>query len=198
MSQQPGYSPPPSGGGSSWWKWVIGGCGGCLLIVIIVLLVSGIAVKGFVENLMKDAGPTTPASVQQSLGEVPLYPGGTLELNATQAMKVFFLGIERAQRKKPGTIMRGVAFINTPDDAEKVLAWYHKSLTGLGWKREDSRETTSGSNGLQRAYRKGDELVLVQVQNRRDGHPGTLVMIMRGGPEMTQYNTNNGARQPGR
>jgi hypothetical protein len=178
---------------------VIGGCSGCLLLLIILVAVGAYLGKGFVDQLSKEAGPTTAATVAESLGEIPMYPGGTIELNATKALRLVFLGIERASGKKSGTIVRGIAFINTPQDEQRVLDYYQEQLTKLGWKRQETSGAARGGAAQQRAYRKGNELVIVQVQPRRDeAGSGTTVLLMRGGPEMTQYDATTGARrQPG-
>jgi hypothetical protein len=160
MSQDSGYS-APRGGGRPWWPWVLGGCGGCLLLVIIGIVGFGAWVTSVVRNVK--VGPVTQQSVKQSLGNVPLYPNGTLDLRATEAAirgqavgKAFTPGAQRVT-------WRGVAAVRTSDSADQVIAYYDRELPKGGWA---SRQTTSMGGLLQqRIYQKGQELLVVQVQS---------------------------------
>jgi len=183
---QPGYSPPPppSGGGSNWWKWVLGGCGGCLLLVIIAMTVGGFAIKNMFDRVAGKVGPVDPVSIQAKFGDVPLYPGASLDVNTTRMMMQMMAVGESFGGKKVGDIFRGIAVLSTQDAAEKVFSYYQQTLTSRGWVRAQEQERGSNARAVQRAYRKGNEFVMVQVQNRQDQQPGTMIILMRGGAEL--------------
>jgi hypothetical protein len=176
----PQFQPVPPRRRSSAWPWLLGGCGGCALLVIVAMVVMGMGAANFVRSAARDIGPVDAKSVQQNLGEVPLYPGSTLNVAATQGILTTFRLIERAAGKQPGAIFRAVALMETTDTPDKVLEYYDRELQGAGWKQAQARGGGS-SQGRQAAYQKGNEMVMVQVQQQQGK---TMITLMRGGPEM--------------
>jgi hypothetical protein len=184
---EPGAGPvPPARRGRPWWLWALGCCGSCALVSILAF--AALTYFGF--NLFKsvaDVGPIDPVTMQRDLGEdVPLYPGGTLDVNITRGMLITFRTMEKVGGKPKGSIFKGVAVVNTADSPDKVLSYYDRQLTQNGWSRMSGQ---GAQDEKQRQYRKGDEVVMVQVQERPDGQPGSQVILMRiVGPENVPAN----------
>ena len=186
MNENPTFSPPPPGQpprpprqGRPWWVWVLGGCGGCAVLVLIGSIFAFMWVKN---NFMDvQVGPIDKASIQQSLGDVPLYPNGNLEPMATGMMLKMFRGFEKMGGQQPGQLCKGVAAQVTSDSPDKVFAFYEKRLKETGW--QQTQAATRNMNQEQRQYRKGNEVLLVQIQTQAQG---TVLMLMRGGPGMAE------------
>ena len=187
MNENPTFSPPPPPGqpprpprqGRPWWVWVLGGCGGCAVLGLIGAIFAFMWVKNNFLDI--NVGPTDQASIQQSLGDIPLYPNGTLEPMATGAMLRILRGSEKLAGQQRGQLVKGVAAQVTSDSPDKVFAFYEQRLKALGW--QQSQATSRNMNQEQRQYRKGNEVLLVQVQTQAQG---TVLMLMRGGPGMAE------------
>jgi hypothetical protein len=189
------YPPPPPGGypvppvpppqpkrRSPIWTWLLGGCGVCMLLLIIGMVVMGTMMANWVRSATGGLGPVNPTTVQQQLGDVPLYPNGTLNVPATQGSLTAFRLMEKAAGKEPGGIFRGAAVMDTGDAPDAVLQYYDQELRGRGWTPADAgRKQPAGRQVEQKAYRKGNEVVMIQAQ---PAAKGSTVIIMRGGPEM--------------
>ncbi len=158
------------------WLYVLGGCGGCALLVTVVV---GIMAASFFGDISKTMGPVTKPAIQQSLGaDVPLYPNGTLDTQGTQGALFSLRMMEKVMRKQPGSMFKGAAAIRTKDDAGKVLDYYDDTLGKAGWKV--ARTQDSGFQE-QKVFRKGKEVVIVQIQTQAGQQ---IVTLMRGGPEL--------------
>lgn len=175
---QDSYNPTGGRRGSPWWIWLLGGCGGCLLIVIVALVAGGFFVRNAVRDAMKSSGPVTAASVKQSMGDVPLYPNGQLNLEATRGAQV---GARIASSFQPNGPIHGTAALDTQDSAETVMAYYQTELAPRGWSLKTSQSIMGQT---QSQYMRGNEMLLVQVQpQRRPGKSGNVVVLMLSGPE---------------
>jgi hypothetical protein len=186
---EPGPYPPPTGPtaplgppprrGRPWWVWALGGCGGCALLSVVLSIVLGSWAVSSFQGAMNEAGPVDPASLQQRIGQdVPLYPGSQVEPTVTRTTSGVLRLTEKAAGKAPGSLFKGAAALITQDMPEKVVAFYDKTLKANGWQVAETRRT----RGDQHAYQKGREMVIIQA--REQPGQGTMVLIMRGGPEI--------------
>jgi len=157
--------------------WLLSGCAGCALLAVIAVVAVGIAGVNFMKDV-SNVGPVTPQTVQQSLGDVPIYPGATLDETTTRAV---LTGLGVAKKVVGGADkfpFKGAGVFDTPADGDKVLAWYDKRLKASGWTAAKTSQTNQDAE--QRMYQKSGETVLVQAQPRSDGGAGSAVMLMRG------------------
>jgi hypothetical protein len=158
---------------------VLGGCGGCVVIVIIGMVAAGLGFANMWKGASKDLPPITPQNIQQLMGEVPLYPGSTLDATTTQIVWGGVRMGEKAAGKPPGSIFKVVAVCRTQDPPDKILEYYDQTLKGAGWQ---PAETKNNSGREQKVYRKGQDVVMVQVQEQPG--QGTMITLMRGGPDL--------------
>ncbi len=166
---------PPPRRGRPWWVWVLGGCGGCAVLGLIAVVVLTAILGANVQNALKEMGPVTPQSVQQSLGsDVPIYPNSSLEMTATKAARVSVGVLGKVGGKKIGAMFRGIGAYATPDDADKIFSFYDAKLKKLRW-TEVRPQTAAGYE--QHLFRKGPDLLIVQVQRQQGTN---LIMLMRG------------------
>jgi hypothetical protein len=179
-----GYSPgtppasPPPRQGRPWWFWLLAGCGGCSLVAFVVAAIFVFGAMRFLGDKMKEVGPVTMASMQQAMGEVPLYPGSTLE---EQPTRMILAGLRTAEQLSKRKIARGVAVLDTGDTPKEVWQFYGTKLKALGWK---PGEGASHRGGEQQSFRKGDEMVMLQVQSQNGR---TVIVLMRGAPELAGH-----------
>lgn len=162
------------------WPWILGGCAGCVVIVSVVLVMLGMSTANLIRSATGDIGPINKTTVQQQLGEVPLYPNGTLDETTTRGLISGFRVGEKIAGKQAGSIFRGLAVQQTQDRPEKVMEYYDQKLQAEGWKATPGQRA---SEGEARSYQKGNDVVMIQAQPK----PGfTMVTIMRGGPGLTE------------
>lgn len=180
MNQPAGYAPPPRGG-RPWWIWALGGCGGCLLVVILLVAGGTLFVKNRLQSM--NVGPITPAAMEKSLG-VPAYPGASLEPTITEYT------LKTIRLTTGPSMFKGVAAYTTPDSPDKVEAFYRKKLTAGGWV---PTHTTNNAGAAQQQYQKGREVFIVQEQQHQRNGSGTMIMLMRGGPQIAQHAPSPGA-----
>jgi hypothetical protein len=127
-------------------------------------------------------GPVTMASVQQSLKEVPTYPGATLDEKTTQTTLIAYRFIERTMmQREPGSVFQGVGAMYTNDSPEKVYKFYEAKLKAGGWTRTQSTNTGFSE---QRHYQSKGQMVVIQAQSAGNGR--TLVMVIRGGKDLAK------------
>lgn len=175
-----GFGPPPRRG-RPWWVWALFGCGGCALLAAILVAVLSFSAFNAFQSVSKQVGPVNQASIQQSLGEVPLYPGSTLDTSTTQSTLVTYRLLEtNLMHRKPGSVFRAVAAQQTSDSADKVVKFYDQKLEAAGWKKS---QTTATGFAEQRQYRKGNEMLIIQAQ---PAGPQTVIMIIRGGSDLAE------------
>lgn len=198
MQQPPEYAGPPTAGpqlppsppgappnprrGAPWWAWLLGGCAGCGVVTAVLVFFLVTSATGFVRSLNTNIGPVTVDAMQQSLGEVPLYPGSQLDEAQTRNLIIGMRAGENIAGRVAGKDVRGMfkgmAMLSTSDPPEKVLAYYDKELETAGWKLSRSQDTAFQE---QRIYTKGGESVVVQTQQQPGG---TIITLMRGGRGM--------------
>jgi len=158
--------------------------------MLILFIVAGSWIGGLVGSVAKSVGPVTPQTVQQNLGpEVPVYPKGTLNVPGTQGALIAVRASEKAAGKPAGSLVRGMAVMETQDDAQTVFAYYDPILRSAGW--QAGQPSNTGTRQQQRTYSKGGEVVVIQVQPAGTG--GNQLMIMRGGPGMPSSAPSGGS-----
>src|SRR5579864_887637 len=122
---QGGYPPPAQYGppaqpprrGRPWWVWMLAGCGGCAALCVLAAIIGGVAMVQRFSSI--NVGPVTQTSVQQALGDIPVYPGATLDPTTTEiSLKTLRL------MGKPGQIFRGVGVFRVGDPPDKVAKFY--------------------------------------------------------------------------
>ena len=184
MTQQPGspqegYLPPHPAGPpgrpprrpTPWWVWALSGCGGCTVLAVIAIIVVAAMGVSSVTSLMRDV-PVDNASVQRSLGpDLPLYPGSSLDPTTTKAAAA---GLRISERMTGQKMLKGAGSMVTQDSPEKVLKFYDQRLKQAGWQSLSLRDTGFQQ---QRQYRKGSQMVLIQVQQQPG--QGTMITLMR-------------------
>lgn len=179
---------PPPRPGRPWWVWVLGGCGGCALIGIIAVVVLGALGVNALQSEMKNMGPVTAQSVQQSLGsDVPIYPGSNLEVTATRAAKVGMSTVGKLGGQQFANAFKGIGAYVTPDTSDKIFHFYDTKLPALGWKASSTKNTPTAE---QHTYQKGNDMLMVQVQQQQGMN---VIMLMRG----NMSNLRKGGGPPG-
>jgi len=173
------YQPPPRRG-APWWAWLLGGCAGC---VVLGGIVAGVLIAlgyGFVSGVVKEVGPVNQTTVQQALGDVPLYPNGTLQTQETQVTLTTLRVVEKAAGRPAGSIFRCLAVQSTPDTEDEVFQFYEETLKKGGWSRAES----GGADPSQRIYRHERDHLMLQVQDAPGGN--RMIWVWRGGEEMLE------------
>lgn len=187
MNQIPGENPGAAHAGQRrgipWWGWALGGCGGCGLLVLIGLVVSFFAIGNFVKEATRDLGPMDEASLQQRLEDVPIYPGSRFDVAATRAINIAVRSAEKLGSRRPGSVFRVAVVRYSSDPPENVLQYYDRTLVQAGWERNPPPATGGGAQ--QRLFRRGKDTVMVQVQQQPG--QGTMITVMRGGPELSEH-----------
>ncbi len=173
---------PPSRRGAPWWAWLLGGCAGCGVVTAVLVFFLVTSATGLVRSINTNVGSVTVDTVQQSLGEVPLYPGSQLDEDQTRALILTLRAGENLVGRMSGKdvqgMFSGLAMLSTADPPEKVLAYYDQRLQAAGWKVSRSQDTAFQE---QRIYTRGGESVIVQTQQQPGG---TIITLMRGGRGM--------------
>lgn len=169
----PPGAPPPRRRGAPWWVWVLGGCGGCLLIAIVAAVIFFQQVGSAVRDIAST--PVTETGTRQALGnEVPIYPGSTFDENSTRGARIGLTVVERAGMKG---LFRGVGAYRSDDSDEKIFAFYDQKMKAQGYTQANAQRSN------QRVYQKGNDVVLVQVQDQAGGK---VIILMRGGPNLVK------------
>jgi hypothetical protein len=145
------------------------------------MVIAGVGISNAYKSASKGIGPVTQASVQQSLGDVPLYPGGTLDQKVTETTVITYRIMETTVlHKEAGSVFRGVAAQYTTDQPDKVLKFYEGKLKAKGWTQSHKQHTGFAE---QHQYQKSGEMVIIQAQPAGDR---TMVMVIRGGPDIAK------------
>ena len=171
LGKDTSYSPPPPPK-RRMSPWAVTGIGCLVLLVGAIVAVSVIAVnisKTVNEEIKK---PVDKEQILADLGDTPLYPLVQFDEQVTRAGRagmVAFSRIVPAQK----VILAG---FRTQDKPEKVQDWYQDKLTTQGFRREEGRGGRRGG----RAYRKGSDMVLVQVERQKGEWNGLLLMRFNG------------------
>lgn len=196
----PGYAPaPPPRQGKPWWFWLLIGCAGISMLGAVGVGMASWYAYNYVQKTVSEVGPVDEASVTKALGEIPLYPGSTLEVDGTKAVLVTFRMAEKWRNEKPGSLVKGAAILNTQDPAEKIVEFYDRELTTRGY----VRASTSEKGDSVRVYTKKDEFVTVSTTRKTASDP-TQVSLARGGPMLVEMerqtrnrlSTGAGSTQP--
>ena len=86
--------------------------------------------------------PTTPEAVEKSLG-VPIYPGATLNVQATEMTR----SMAALTRRLSGKVSFGAAgAYTTPDRPDQVAAFYKTNLTAAGWRMVSNPMSAGGES----------------------------------------------------
>jgi hypothetical protein len=152
-----------------------------VVVLSVALVMLGMSTANFIKSATGNVGPVNQTTVQQQLGDVPLYQNGTLDEAATRIIISGFRVGEKLSGKQAGSIFRAAAVQHTQDSPGKVLEWYDQKLRGAGWKATPGQ--SSGTAVESRSYQKGNDVVMIQAQQKQGN---TIVTIMRGGPGFSE------------
>lgn len=149
--------------------WAVTGIGCAVLLVGAVIGISTMVVS--MSNAMKEEmkKPINKQEILADLGDTPLYPKVQFDEQMTKA--------GRAGMKTMSAFIPAQKFVvagfRTDDSTAQVYAWYDEKLAAQGYRREEGRN--SGRGG--RAFRKGNDMLMVQA-NRTKGEANGI-MLMR-------------------
>jgi len=164
------YIPPPPAPRRSPLLYFGIGCG------VLLLLMAGCA-GYFVNQFMIAANkPLDKDAALKAMGDAPIYPGAQLNETMTKTQRVIAHGFGRMT---PADRLEAVAY-STVDSPEQVLAWYEKTMPKKGFEESASGDYSKFGRGtLQKQYRKGNDLVLVQAQQQTRETDNTVLVLMR-------------------
>ena len=160
--------PPPPKKRLSPWAMVGIGCS-VLLVGSVVGIGGCIAVmtKSIQDDMKK---PINKQQILQDLADTPLYPKIQFDEQVTKAggaaMKMFSFAIPAKK-----TVVAG---FRTENSAPEVYAWYDEKMAAVGFTKE------RGQDSKQQIYRRGVEMVLVQVRKDRGDWTGLILMRFYG------------------
>lgn len=163
--------PPPARARRSPWLYVGIGCG-----LLFLLVVGGcVAALGIMGNRIQQEmkKPINKQEVLAALKDAPIYPNAQFHEQATKGGRA---GLSLMSRFLPAESTAVAAFV-TADDDDKVLSWYEKKLPTLGYQpatQGGNVNFNAGAAGAkQRQYKKGQDMLMVQVQPNRQRGDGS-------------------------
>ena len=172
MSNSFSSPPPPPRRGRSPWAWVAMGCGGLTLLGFGGCAVFVWSVTNQVRQEM--AKPFVEAEAIASIGDIPRYPGATIDPEASKAARGGLL----AMRRMIPANRQGVLALRSTDPDEKIMGWYEQQMTKNGYKRREMREQ-SGRN-TQVMWRREKAMAMVQIQHdRKKADVEKMIILMR-------------------
>jgi hypothetical protein len=138
---------------------------------------------GYAVNELKKAAteamnrPLDVTAALAAMGDAPIYPGAQLDENMTKIQRGITATV--LKRVTPADRMEVVAY-STVDPAEKVMAWYAQVMPKKGFTESVGADYSKfGRNTLHKQYRKGNDLVVVQPQQRTRETGDTIIVLMR-------------------
>lgn len=165
LGKDAGFNPPPPPM-KRLSPWVGIGCAALLMGSVVGS--SMVAISNFMKKEMEK--PIDKEAVLAELGDTPLYPKVQFDEQVTKAARVGPWVFGLAKSVKP----RVVAGFRTEKTAPEVYAWYDDKLAAAGFLKE------RGQDRNQQIYRRGDELIMVQVRKDRGEATGLILMRFSG------------------
>ncbi len=185
MSQpnMPGYRPPMPQYGKSQLtdeqrrrqRTVIGGVVGCLGVLFLLSLVAAFfavrAAKGVFYT-----GAVDRTTMQQKLGsDIPLYPNGVVDELMTRTM-LSTTGFMGKMMSKLGGVEPSAVALGTNDSDQAILDYYRRELGAGGWREAKTQRTARGD---QHTFQKGEDMLILQIQDHPQGPQKRLLVLMR-------------------
>ena len=157
--------PPPPARARSPWMFVGIGCGALLLLVVVAIAV-------FIGNLSKTMQaemqkPYDRAAVMKSLRDTPVYPNALFHEESSKAMRAALSSFKWAM---PADEIVAIAYY-TNDTPEKVMTWYDEVMPKKGYEPRTSGGMPTRQDVIQNQYQKGNDRVMIQVQNAPGNNP---------------------------
>lgn len=187
--------------GRSPWFWVGMGCLGLFIIGglgVGALILAGMRLFHTVAN--EKIPPVTAQSVKQELHGVPVYPGAQLDVPGTEILMKTATMVRRLAGARAGPMAGwAVASYHVSEPPAKVLEWYDKHTPGWLPTNYASPLAQRLTEGQQRHYRKGHDMLIVQATTHPTGTVLTLQLMPHGfqpGPSAAPSAAAR-AKQPG-
>jgi len=150
------------------------GCGVLLLLMAGCTAVFLVQFKNAATEELKK--PLDKTAALEAMGDAPIYPGAQLDEQMTKVQRV---ATNFVRRVTPADRMELVAY-STVDTPDKVMAWYEQVMPKKGFQESNSADFTKlGRSTMQKQYRKDNDLVVVQVQQRTKATDDNVIVMMR-------------------
>jgi hypothetical protein len=168
------YTPPPPAPRRSPLLYFGIGCGALLLLMAGCIGVVTYKAADAMKAALKE--PLDKDAALKAMGDAPIYPGAQLNDVMTKTQRVVARGLGRLT---PADRLEIVAY-TTVDPPDQVLDWYEKTMPKKGFEESSSADYSKFGRGtLQKQYRKGNDLVLVQAQQQTRETDSTVIVMMR-------------------
>lgn len=161
----------------NWWVWISAGCSTVGLLLLLGLVGMGLLTNQAVSSIGA-AKSLTRSEVASSLGGIPLYPRGTIDMQQTRIRVGTYRAAEKIAGKQPGQLFKGTVVQYSRDSPQQVSEFYDRKLAAQGW---DAPVVQDLGVQQMRQYRRGNEVCMVQMQ-QLGGQ--TSITIIRGAPEL--------------
>jgi hypothetical protein len=137
------------------------GCAGCFAIGVLGIVIAGVMVGRSLRDVAAKIGPITPQNMQQKLGDIPLYPNGTLDEAATKGA---YTGVGMMSGLFKGKFeLTAAASMRTNDSPEQIFKFYDSAMRQRNWIARGSSDTGFIQ---QYQYQRGNDMAMVQVQSQ--------------------------------
>lgn len=143
------------------------------LVLAALLVAASLAVWRF-ERIFN--GPLSPVARMNALKDVPKYPLASYDPMATRSQ----LPIEPLLASQYGAKKVDSLGYSVVISAGQVIEWYDRNMPNAGYQPDTAADLSKIFRESQtRQFRKGNEIVLIQVQNRTQMERDTLILVFR-------------------
>jgi hypothetical protein len=148
------------------------------IVVVGVILLALFAISYFAllraKQIMET--PINPVAREVALKDVPKFPYASYDKMATQSLLLTERIFMRQYSAKSVDAL-GFSSVISPG---QIIAWYDRNMPLAGYQSDASSDLSKGFREAQaRRYRKGNQMVLIQVQNRTQQERDTLILVYR-------------------
>ena len=143
------------------------------VIVIALFAAAFFAILRF-QRIMN--GPLSPLARMNALKDLPKFPTASYDDMATRSQLPTEQGFAASFGAKKVDSL-GYSTVISP---AQVIAWYDREMPNAGYQPDTATDLSKIFREVQtRQYRKGSEVVLLQVQNRTQMERDTVILVFR-------------------